>query len=295
MSRIISYQIFIEVVETGSLIQTADKLHYSPAAISKQLAKLEESLSVQLFHRSHKKLEITQAGKQFYPRCKAILADIAQAEDALLAEQEAVSGMLCVTLSKALARSSIFDALSGFTQLYPKINFEIRFSDQFEDLHNENIDFAFRMDTLTDSSMIAIELFKFSPIICASPDFVKKYGFPKELQALANMPLLLLNHSNTIQKFWKSLPGMKTLNLEEHHRVNDINALYNMTKKGMGASFIFKHTVAKELEEGSLVNLLPDYKFPELPVYLMYYKFDYTPKKMAVFVNFFKQKYLSIR
>jgi len=143
MSKFTHYRVFVAIVETGSIIQASLKLNYSAPAVSKQLTKLEHSLQVQLFHRSHKKLEITEAGKRLYPKCKSILSSISQAEDELLAEHEAVSGTITITLSKALCSSRIFSVLSAFTVKYPQIQFDIRFSDHLEDLHNENIDFAF--------------------------------------------------------------------------------------------------------------------------------------------------------
>ena len=115
MSKLNQYQIFVTVVESGSIAQAALKLNYSAPAVSKQLSKLEQSLQVQLFHRSHKKLDITEAGKRFYPKCKNILLSISQAEDALLAEHDAVCGTIAITLSKALCRSIIFDLLASFT------------------------------------------------------------------------------------------------------------------------------------------------------------------------------------
>jgi DNA-binding transcriptional LysR family regulator len=67
-----------------------------------------------------------------------------------------------------------------------------------------------------------------------------------------------------------------------------------MAKQGMGATFIFRHTIEKELTEGTLIDLMPHFKLPEIPVYLMYHKFNYTPKKMRAFIDFFKQRYLSV-
>ena len=85
-----------------------------------------------------------------------------------------------------------------------------------------------------------------------------------------------------------------SLNIDKHHRVNDINAIHNMAKQGMGATFLFRHTIENELREGSQNDLMPKHELPEIPVYLMYHKFNYTPKKVRVFIDFFKQRYLSV-
>ena len=75
MSKFVNYRVFVAIVETGSITQAALKLNYSAPAISKQLTKLEHDLQVQLFHRSHKNLDITEVGKRFYSKCKAIRSE----------------------------------------------------------------------------------------------------------------------------------------------------------------------------------------------------------------------------
>lgn len=290
MSRIISYQIFIEVVETGSLIQAADKLHYSPAAISKQLAKLEESLSVQLFHRSHKKLEITQAGKQFYPRCKAILADIAQAEDALLAEKEAVSGTLRITLSKALARSTIFDALSGFGRQHPKINFDICFSDQFEDLHHENIDFAFRLGKLNDHShMIATPLMDTQLLACVSREYLSEHGQPKNFSGLGGMKLIVqttLQQSHALKQFFKK--EKVSLHEQDFHKCDDIEGVYQAVKSSMGIGLLLDVAMQGEIKSGEFKSVLSDRNLPRKKLYLMYKKSQWQTQTHRVFKQYMK-------
>ncbi len=289
-----TYHTFVTVVKLGSFSAAAKKLHRSPSAISKKISLLEQKLNVQLFDRTTRTLVITEAGKLYYERCQDISQRIINAESELKSFSGEPSGVLKVTWPNAVSTSNVVKILAEFAEIYPDIKVEVNVTNDNINLIDESIDFAFRMAPLVDSAMVAIELFRVTPVICATPDFVKKYGMPSNMQALAKMPLLLLNYANLIQKFWKSLPGMKGLNIEEHHRVNDINAIYSMAKQGMGATFIFRHTVEKELAEGKLVDLMPELKLPDLPVYLMYHKFNYTPKKMRVFIDFFKQKYSSM-
>jgi len=287
----VSYQIFIEVVETGSLIKAAAKLHYSPAALSKQLAKLEESLSVQLFHRSHKKLEITQAGKQFYPKCKSILAAIIQAEDGLLAEHDAVAGTLCVTLSKALARSNIFDSLSNFTKLYPKINFDIRFSDQFEDLHNENLDFAFRLGKLNDHShMVAIPLMDTQLVACATKEYLSINGTPNRLSELGNTKLITLTsqqQSEALKQFFKK--EKLTFQGLNYHSCDDIEGVYQAVRSGMGIGMLLDISIEEELQSGEFQSVMSERNLPRKRLYLMYKKSQWQTQAQTAFKQFMKK------
>jgi DNA-binding transcriptional LysR family regulator len=289
-----TYQTFVTVVKLGSFSAAAKKLCRSPSAISKKIGFLEQKLNVQLFDRTTRTLVITEAGRLYYERCLDISKQISQAESELKELSGEPNGSITVTWPNAISTSNVVPALSAFSEAYPNIKVNVNVTNDSVNLIDESIDFAFRMTPLIDSSMVAIELFRITPVICATPEFVAKYGTQKSPQDLSNMPLLLLNHANLIQKFWKKLPGMEDLNIEKHHRVNDINAIYTMAKQGMGATFIFRHTIEKELSEGTLIDLMPHHKLPEIPVYLMYHKFNYTPKKVRVFIDFFKQHYLSI-
>lgn len=282
---------FVEVVEAGSLIQAAAKLHYSPAALSKQLVKLEESLNVQLFHRSHKKLEITSAGKQFYPKCKNILAAIIQAEDELLVEHEAVAGTLCVTLSKALARSKIFDAFSTFTQQYPKINLDIRFSDHFEDLHNENLDFAFRLGKLNDHShMVAMPLMDTQLMACATKEYLLKNGTPKRFSELGDTKLITqtsLQQSEALKQFLKK--EKLTFQGLNHHSCDDIEGVYQAVRSGMGIGLLLDISVKQELQRGEFQSIMSERNLPRKRMYLMYKKSQWQTQAQITFKKFMKK------
>jgi len=278
------------VVKLGSFSAAAKKLHRSPSSISKKISLLEQKLNVQLFDRTTRTLAVTEAGRLYYQRCLDISSRISDAENELKNLSDKPCGSIKITWPNAISTSNIVDILRAFTQAYPNIKVDITVTNDLVNLIDENIDFAFRMDKLTDSSMIAIEILRVTPVFCASAEFVKKYGIPPNTHDLAKMPLLLLNHSTAVQKFWKSLPGFKNLSTEDHHKVNDINALYSMVTKGIGATLIFRHTVEENLENGSLIDLMPDYALPDLPVYLVFNKLNYMPKKMRVFLDFFKQE-----
>jgi len=272
-------------VETGSITQAALKLNYSAPAVSKQLTKLEESVKVQLFHRSHKKLEITDAGKRFYPRCKSILSSISQAEDALLSEDGAINGIISITLSKALARSIIIDVLSSFSLKYPEIQFDIRFSDNLEDLHDENLDFAFRLGKLQDNShMIATPLLVTQLVACATPGYLKYHGTPKYFSDLGHAKLILmspLNSSEELKKFFnkeKIRPDSSAI-----HTCNDIEGVYQSVRANLGIGMLLDISIVKEIQDGTFVPILSERKLPKKRLYLLYKKNQWKTQKQSAF------------
>lgn len=286
------YEIYITVVKQGGFTAAAKKLHRSPSSISKKMSLLEERLNVQLFDRTTRNLEITEAGKLYYQRCLDIAQRIADAEKELCGLSEKPAGSITITWPNALSSSGLTEVLGKFCATYPDIKVDVIVDNNQVNLIDQKIDFAFRLDPTVDSSMIAIELFRIAPVVCASPEYLERFNEPQSIDDLAKMPLLLLNNPSAIQKFWKSLPGLKNLDLEEHNRVSDINALYYMAKQGLGVTLMFRHMIDDALSTGQLVELLPEHDWPSQPVYLMFHKSNYVTEKIRTFLAYFKEHYL---
>ena len=285
MTTLVQYEIFVAVVEAGSIVQAAQRLHYSPPAVSKQLAHLEQQLKVQLFHRSHKKLELSEAGRQFYPRCKTILADIAEAEDSLLAEKDAVNGRLAITLPKALACPALFKVFANFSNQYPDIHFDLRFGDNLEDLHNEHLDFAFRLGKLPDSSqLVALPLFDTQLTACASPDYLKQHGPPSKLGDPKNGKLILmspLHGSEALRQFFRR-ENIRPDNLAAH-ACNDIEGIRQAVCAGMGIGLLLDFQVAEDIAAGRLTAVLPELDLPRKRLYLLYKRSQWQSQKQLAF------------
>jgi DNA-binding transcriptional LysR family regulator len=285
------YHIFVTVVKLGSFSSAAKELHRSPSSISKKMSLLEERLNVQLFDRTTRNLAVTEAGRLYYERCQDIAQRINEAESELGGLSEEPSGTIRVTWPHTVSTSNVVDTIADFCEAHPSIKIDVNINNDRVNLIDENIDFAFRMDTLSDSSMVALELMKFEPVICASPAYVSRHGMLGCLEDIADMPLLLLNYPSAIQNHWKTLPGLKGLDIAAHNRVNDINALYKMVKKGMGATLIARHMIEQDLKDGTLIDLLPEHSFGGQPVYLMYHRYRFMPKKLTLFIDYFKDRY----
>lgn len=296
MSGFTLYQVLVAVVEEGSIAQAALRLNYSAAAVSKQLARLEGQLQVQLFHRSHKRLDITEAGRRFYPRCKDILRTISLAEDALRDENMAISGQLSITLSKSLARSPIFDLLSRFSREYPDIQLDIRFSDGLEDLHAEDLDFAFRLGKLEDSShLIATLLSETQLVACATPEHLAERGVPRSFSDMVNGRLLLMSRlysSDALRAFFNR-ENIRS-ELQRAHIFDDIEGVYQAVRVGMGIGFLLDISVQPELDDGRLVSVLAERNLPRKTLYLVYKKHQGNTRRHEVFKDYVKAAFLKL-
>jgi len=290
MSKLTQYQAFIAVFEKGSITKAAAILNLSVPAISKQLVQLEESLHVQLFHRSHKRLEIAEAGKQFYPKCKAILSSIHQAEEELLSEKDVMSGVISITLSKALCRSRVLDALTSFVGVYPLIKFDICFSDKLEDLYDTDTDFAFRLGRLNESNTLnAIALIETQLVACATPSYLQKYGTPKSFSELENAKFIMISEMNPAGELRAFLSREKFDYTDSvSHVTNDIEGVYQLTSASLGIGMMLDVSIQKELDEGHFVAVLAKSNLPRKRLYLLSKKGQWQTKKQQVFEKYIK-------
>ncbi|MBN4055492.1 LysR family transcriptional regulator [bacterium AH-315-K03] len=292
MAKFSQYQVFVAIVESGSLSAAARLLNFSPSAISKQLTALENRVNTPLFERSNRRLHVTESGQKFYQQCKQILSQITQAEESLLSVQGQVAGKLSITLSKSLANSGLFRVLSDFSGQYPAIRFDIDLTDNIVDLHEENIDFAFRLGRIEDSTrLIAKPLTKVSLVYCASPAYIEHFGAPDVLTDLSAHQVMLLSpksYSTQIRQFIKR--EKIQLNQGEHHTTNDIEAVYQSVLSGLSIGMMLDLSVRKTIEEKKLINLFPDKTLISKKLYLVYKKGVDFSKKQTLFKKFVIEK-----
>jgi len=296
MGKFSQYRTFVAVVESGTLSDAARQLNVSPSAISKQLTNLEEATKVALFERSHRNVKVTTSGRAFYQQCKAILQSVAQAEDALLSEQEAVSGQLAITVSKSLLRSPLFDVLTAFSDHYPSIHFDINLSETVEDLHEQGYDFAFRLGRVADSSrLISMALRDVRLLCCASPRYLEQYGCPASLADLHQHKLMVLSPENLSQQVRDFFRKQK-LDVNENsfhtdfHTTNDIEAVYQAVRSGLCLGLMLDIAVQADIEQGDFVDVFPSIPLPSKKLCLIYKKGAQSSQKQKVFKAFIKSR-----
>jgi len=292
MSRLSDYLTFITIVDTQSITEAANQLHRSVSAVSKQLSKLESDLSVHLINRSTQSLSVTEIGEMFYLKCKDILAAVELAEQSVKDERSTPSGKITLSFPEVLLRSPFMDLLKAFTQQYPSITFDLRVSNHYDDIIDDQIDFAFRMGKLSDSRLTAISLTSTTPIFCASPDYILNNGSPSSFEELVeNHRLILptyLNLSEQVRRFFSHSDKLP-FSLENAHTSNSEAVLYESVISGLGISIMLNISISEDLKEGKLVKLFPDNTFPELSLSLLYKNSHYLPEKLRVFKQFMSE------
>ena len=288
-----SYHMFIKVVELESFSAAAKVLNRTPSAVSKQIILLEESLGVQLFIRTTRALSITKAGELYYEKCLNISQQMANAETELKDFSNEPVGQLNVTWPNVLSNSDVVRSLGGFCREYPNLRLNVTVTNECLDLPREKIDFAIRVSRdphLKAENFMTLMLSHIQPIVCATPELVERYGMPKSMEEIIALPQVIPMYAPLAKELKNFLPEFKGFNEYDHHKASDINALYDLVKLGLGAGFISRHLVEKEISEGSLIDLTGE-RLPKRPIYLVFPRLGYTPKINSCFINHFKKMY----
>jgi LysR family transcriptional regulator, regulator for bpeEF and oprC len=295
MPTFIQYAAFVATVEQRSLAKAAKQLNLSPSAVSKQLSALENELGVTFLERTSRTVQITEAGRTFYARCKAILIAIRDAEEEAAATRDGMNGIIRLTVGTPFTRSALMSTLAEFSRANPDIRLHVNVTDEVEDLVKGRLDFAFRLGHLADNRLRAIPLFDVHPVFCAAPSYIKRFGKPERLADLRQHGVVLLSTLNLSaamnRMFGQSDKG--ALNQKQHHFTNDVNAMYGMIAEGLCVGAMLDCSVRTEFESGKLIHLFPEKMFPGKRLSLVYAKQGSLPMKLSAFKDFVKQRMAS--
>ncbi|NTS77039.1 LysR family transcriptional regulator [Catenovulum sp. SM1970] len=292
MAKFNQYQAFVTAFELGSITKAASMLNLSVPAISKQLNQLEQTLNVQLFLRSHKKIEASAAAKQFYPECKAILEAVNQVEAKLIDTDNRIAGSLKITMSQSLARSVVMQSIHQFAAKYPDVQFTIIYTDDVLDLHDQALDFAFRLGTLPDnSSLYAKYLFDVNLMACATPQYLASCDPIQSFTQLGGAKFILPNQLNPNGDV-KQFLNQQQFDFKQSvaHFVSDCTAVYDMTKNHLGIGLMLDKNIENEIERGDLVSVLCEYHLPRKNLHLVSKKANWQSNTHKAFKAFISER-----
>lgn len=250
------YALFASVVDAGSLSAAARALGMSPAMVSKRLARLEAKLGVKLAHRTTRALTLTQNGAAFHAEIVDILAQLRAAEARLIGARDVPAGRLKVTAPTSFGRLHVAPHLDGFLRRYPEVQLEIELSDGFADIVAERVDVAIRITAAPDPRLVAQRLATSQRILCASPAYLAASGEPRSVAELSGHQLLAADG----QLPWLVTSGGRRLTIQgvSHVRTNSSEIVRELALGGVGIALRSLWDVAKMLEDGRLVRVLPE-------------------------------------
>jgi len=255
-------RVFYNAVRYGSFVATANELGTSPAYIGKRIALLENALKVKLFHRTTRRVVVTDDGEKVYQWARKILEDVDRMTEDINSGSNEPSGSLRITTSFRLGTNHVAPAISELARRYPKLDVWLEVLDRRVDLVNEGIDLDIRIGQVQEPNLIAHRIAPSNRVLCAAPSYIERRGMPKTLADLAQHSCLVLRERDQAFGVWRlnGPNGVETVKVTGALSSNNAGVVRHWVHAGHGILLIASWDVADSLASGRLVQLLPAYQ-----------------------------------
>jgi len=272
MDRFEDLQAFVAVVEAGSFTAAADRLGIAKSAISRRVSALEERLGVQLLRRTTRRLNLTDTGQSFYEHSARILADLDEAEAAVLQQHGELRGNLRVALPLAFGLRHMTRPIAEFSRKHPRVTFDLDLNDRRVDLIEEGMDLAVRIGRLADSTLIARRLFEARTVVCASPDYLERRGVPHTLEELADHECLVYSNLPDPGRWVCTDAAGRRHSVEVTVAMTASSGDFLCTAaiEGLGLAMQPTFIAGDAISRGELQPVLRDFEWPVSPAYAVY-------------------------
>ncbi len=293
MDRFENMAIFNRVVEAGSISGAAESAGIAKSAVSRRLKELEEHLGVELFHRTTRRMNLTDTGRAFYQRSVRLIDDVMEAEQATSQHHGKLKGSLKVALPSTFGYMHLGPAINAFLEEHPEIDFDLDFNERSVDLMQEGFDLAIRIAKLPDSSLIARRLAPVRHVMCASQPYLDQFGTPQSLDELPDHRCLIysLSQDNDQWVVQKTDNDTQKIKLQPYLKATSGEFLRQAAVDGLGIAQLPSFIVHNEIERGTLVHVLPDYNRTDLHVYAIYPQTRHLSQRVRTFIDFLVKRF----
>ena len=286
MDRFHLMSVFVAVAEAESFAGGARRLNISPPAVTRAVAMLEQRLGIKLLTRTTRFVRVTDAGHRYLDSARRILAQADEADESVAGALATPRGQLAVTAPVLLGSMYVMPGIVDYLKQYPDVSISALFLDRVVNLLEEGLDVGVRIGELPDSTMRAIPVGSVRRVLCASPQYLKQHGAPKEPRDITGHTIVSANPV-TPSIEWRFGAGKTGYTVKVHARLTVTNndAAIQAALHGFGMTRLMSYQVASHLAAGRLTRILPDWEPAPLPIHVMHLEGRQTSAKVRSFVE----------
>jgi DNA-binding transcriptional LysR family regulator len=287
-------RVFRRVVELKGFSAAARDQRLSNAAVSKQVAALEDHLKTRLLNRTTRRVSPTTAGAAYYERCVRILDDVDDAERALSRSAAAPRGLLRLNVPMSFGLLHVAPLIPELLARYPDLKIDLSLTDRFVDLVEEGVDVVVRIaGELPDSmSLVAQKLARARHVVCGSPKYLRKHGEPRRPSDLTRFDCVVYSLGQNPGEWWFEGPqGPERVRVEGRLTVNNSLVIRQALVAGAGLSLLPAFYVGAELRSGALRAVLSEHEARSLYVFAVYQRGRHLSPKVRVVVEFLRERF----
>lgn len=264
-------RLFCIAVRHRSFAETARELGVSKAVVSKRIALLERSVQERLFHRTTRKVSLTAQGEIVHQWAQRILEDIELMGEAISRERAAPNGLLRICSSTGFGRNRLAPALSALARLYPQLEIQVELLDRPVDLVDEGFQLDIRVGQVREGNVIKRRIARNRRVLCASPDYLERFGTPRTLDELKDHHCLPIRERDQDFGRWdlEGADGRFAIKISGPLSANNGEIVRQWAIDGHGIILRSTWDVSREMAAGLLVPVLPEY-FQQADVWAVY-------------------------
>lgn len=289
MNEVRAITIFVRAAALGSLRKAAVDQGISPQAASHAVMQLEKALGVRLFHRTTRKLSLTEEGQGLLDSVKPALAVLSSALDDARRAKDEIAGPLRVSAPRAMGQTVLWPYFLEFAELHPNVQLDVQFDDLFTDLVGDRADVGFRGGSPPSGGTIARRLLPIQLIVCASPAYIERHGAPRTIEELDAHRCTGYRRANTgKQAPWEFLIGEEIVyrDIATTLCVNDTDAETQAVLAGLAIGQLGSFSATVPIRRGQLVPLLVQHVTQREAIYIYYRHRTEQPLRVRTFIDF---------
>lgn len=300
MDKIESMKRFISVARTGSFTQAAEQLNVPKSAISNAVSQLENHLNTRLFHRSTRRVSLTESGERYLPKCMQLLEDLDELEESFQTQNQRIAGVIRVDMPSRFLSTMVMPRLNEWFEKHPHTQIRIIGADHRIDPIKERVDCVIRAGKLDDSELIAKKLGTMNMVNCVSQSYIEQYGTPTSLsdlehhivvdyspnQGQGNGEFEYVYHQDGVQPATHYIP-MKSL-----ISVSTTDAYLSAGLNGLGIIQLPDNGIREYLQTGELIEVLPEFHCQAMPIAIVYQSRQQMPKRIRYFMEWIEEIFL---
>jgi len=285
--------VFVHVVERQSFSATARDLHLAPKTVSKQIARLEQALGTTLFERNTRNLRITGEGRAIAERARVALSVLEEVQELATGASQELSGTIRLTAPTPFGRKFVAPAIHDFCRLHPRVGFDLRLSDQVQDLYSGDLDLAIRMGELADSRLVARRVADNRRILAASPAYLKAHEQPAQPEELERHNCLVFAYPGLLQSTWPLRKGRREKPVAVSGTLcsDSGDVLHAWCLAGLGISLRETWDIHEELRDGRLVRVLPEWEATPSKISIVRARREPVPRRLTAFSDFLFERW----
>jgi DNA-binding transcriptional LysR family regulator len=288
MDRLRAFEVFVTVVSRGSFTRAADMLETSPANVTRYVNELEAHLGTRLLNRTSRKLSLTEGGETLYARCKSILDEVAETEGLVSSASVEPRGRLRINAPVSFGILQLAPLWPEFMRKYPRVELDVTLIDRVVDIVDEGYDLAIRISGAGSTNHAARKLAPSRNILCASPAYLARWGYPAAPADLIEHRCIGYSYAATGDE-WQLIDSegnAHTVKVNCHMRSNNGDTAHAAALAGQGVIWQPTFLVGKDLRAGKLVQVLPDYRMPDIDVLALYPSRRHLSAKIRAMIDF---------